>query len=437
MKQHEAGHGQMHASAAEFWGALKKGTGRAAILLQKDPYNTDLNAELLRACITDLTYDKQCEESRIPYLCELVQITGQADAYRDALENRLRAATCADPIGDTEQVFGILCRLAAGDSIHQAILRDFVLTTEDRALAMVGVPELVRLQGINALLACVRRFGPEYAEEPWLINSLTDTLEQCDDALTARTALQEARGGDAALDHLLRLAEVATSSSREPDTALDYAALKAELKRSDRKYFPYAWAKNASQEDIERAAEDLVAEADEAMVMAFLAIFRTRTFPGDPTRLFPLLDSANKRVARFTAIALARVSHPAVHSLALRFIAEGQFDLGARLLRSSHNEDDLVLFETLLDQLVSDEDAYHGVALSALYIVKDMAGKPEKAPAVLLHIYENGLCSLCRRSAVNQLATTNGIPDWIAEEGYYDAEPSIAQRFRPLRPQGG
>jgi len=40
----------MHVSKAGFGSALKRGMGRAAILLQKEPHDVDLNAELLRAC---------------------------------------------------------------------------------------------------------------------------------------------------------------------------------------------------------------------------------------------------------------------------------------------------------------------------------------------------------------------------------------------------
>jgi len=206
--------------------------------------------------------------------------------------------------------------------------------------------------------------------------------------------------------------------------------MKAEVERGARKHFPRAWIKDASQAEIERAAEDLVAEADEAKAMVYLAVFRQRAFPDDPTRLFPLLGSANRRLVHLAASTLARVSHPAIRSLALQLIAEGRPDIGTRLLRSSHGEGDLVLFRPLLDQFAPDETVYHSIGCSALDIIERLAEKPEEARAILLHLYENGPCSLCRATAVNQLAAAGGIPDWMAKEGRYDAEPSIAERFR-------
>ena len=232
----------------------------------------------------------------------------------------------------------------------------------------------------------------------------------------------------------MRLAEDWTKGAGEPEAVPEYAALRAEV--GARRRFPRAWIMGASREDIERAAQDLLAETDDARVLAYLAIFRPRPFPSDPTRLFPLLDSANGRVARSAASVLARISHPAIRSLAHRLIAEGRHDLGARLLRSSHGEGDLALLEALLDRLAADEVAYHGIGFSALDVVENMAEKPEEARAVLLHLYGNGPCSTCRWKAVDQLAAMGGIPDWMAEEGRYDAEPSIAERFRTPAPGG-
>lgn len=92
-------------------------------------------------------------------------------------------------------MFGILSRLTERGGSGEVFLRDFVLTTEDRALALAGAPELVRLQGLDALLACARRFGPEIAEEPWLIAEMAHVLEERDGGPAAKAVLLEGRRG--------------------------------------------------------------------------------------------------------------------------------------------------------------------------------------------------------------------------------------------------
>ena len=110
--------------------------------------------------------------------------------------------------------------------------------------------------------------------------------------------------------------------------------------------------------------------------------------------------------------------------------------MGTRLLRNSHSEGDLVVFRALLDQFASDDDAYHSIGLSALDVIKRVAERPKEAHTILLHLYENEPCSFCRGTAVKLLADADAVPDWMAREGCYDAEPSIAGRFRPPAMEG-
>ena len=419
---------QAQTLASELREALRRGTGRAAILLQKDPQNPELNAELLRACIENLVYDPQCEAIRVPYLCELIRITGQQDTYRDALESRLRTATPDDPIQDIEQIFGILAQFAAQSGNRGAVLSEFVLEAGPKAMAQAVAPDLIRLQGLGAFLACVRRFEPDEDWDWSLIGEMTHALEERDGTVPAQSALREARQADAELDRRIRLVEEKANAPREPEAVPTYDILKAEV--SGRRHFPRPWVMNASEQDLERAAEDLLAESAEGRVLAYLAIFRPRRFPGDPTRLFPLLGSTNRHIALSAASVLARISLPAIRNRAYQLIAEGHPDLGARLLRSSHGDGDVGLLTTLLEQ-APDDDNYHSIGYSALEAIEHMNNKPPEAAEMLLHIYKNGPCSNCRQRAVRQLATLNSVPDWMAAEGYYDAEPEIAEKFRP------
>ena len=354
------------------------------------------------------------------------------------MEVRLKAAKPADVRCNIAQVSGILCRLAAADGADQGLLRDFVLTTEDRKLAIACAWELVRLQGIDALLACLDRFRPEMAAEPWLVASMAHELEERDGASAAAGALEQARQADVEFDRLMGLAEAEMKSVQKPTAVVEYAVLKAKVEEGACKFFPRAWVIGASEMEIKRAAEDLLAEADETRAMAYLTAFRSRPFPGDPTRLFPLLRSANRRVAYRAADALAPISHPAIRSCGLQLIAQGLPGLGTRLLRSSYGDGDLVLVSTQLDRLAPDADAYHGVGLSALSLIKNIAEPPDEARAILLHLYESEPCSLCRGTAVDLLASMNSIPNWISKEGRYDAEPGIAERFaaRTLNDRG-
>jgi hypothetical protein len=332
-----------------------------------------------------------------------------------------------DSIQDIEQIFGILAQFAAQSGKGGAVLSEFVLEVGPKALAQAVAPDLIRLQGLGAFLACIRRFEPDEDWDWSLIGEMTHALEERDGIEPARSALREARQADAELDFRIRSVEEKAKPPREPETISTYETLKAEV--SARHHFPRTWIMSATEQDLERAAEDLLTETADGRLLAYLAIFRPRRFPGDPTRLFPLLGSDNRRVAFSAASVLARISALAIRDRAHQLIAEGHPDLGARLLRSSYGDEDIALFITLLEQ-AADEDCYHDIGYSALNVIEHMNEKPQETTTILLHLYANGLCSNCRQRAVTQLATLNSVPDWMATEGCYDAEPSIAERFR-------
>ncbi len=51
----------------QFQKEIKKGTGRAILLMRENP-EVDFSAEILRACYKNLDYDPQCSDSRGSYL---------------------------------------------------------------------------------------------------------------------------------------------------------------------------------------------------------------------------------------------------------------------------------------------------------------------------------------------------------------------------------
>lgn len=416
-------------AAAAFRALLSRGSGRAALLLQQDPANVELNAELLRACIENLTHDRELEESRATYLHRLIRMTGRATAYRTALEARLRAVDIEDVVVDFGQIFEVLSRLIADEGGDQDILRDFVLTTRDRSAAMAGAWELVRLQGLDALLACAHRFSDEIVQEPWLIGSLVRELEERDGEKAVAIVLEEARKADAEFDRLMSLHVAARTRPESGQKDLTYEMLKAEINQGTRSQFPLQWIRQATEVEIELAASDLLAEDDDEGLLAYLRIFSRRRFPRSPERLLPLLDRSNLTVAHRAAYVLGQIRDAQVRIRGLELIAEGRAALGLKLLHSSYEAEDLPRFRPALDSLQADANDLHWAAGGLIDMIETMADLPPEPHAILLHVYDVTPCSICRARVVDLLAERSVIPDWMAEEGRYDAESTIASRF--------
>ena len=97
--------------------------------------------------------------------------------------------------------------------------------------------------------------------------------------------------------------------------------------------------------------------------------------------------------------------------------AMDQVSLDAELTRNSQSGDYHILERLLESQM--DPDEYHALALGVRHFVE--AHPSQEAELGLLTLYENGLCSLCRRKVVKELITINRFPDWMRNECQYDA----------------
>lgn len=419
---------------AAFTSALKKGSGRAMTLFRADPGNQAFGVALMHACRVNLVYDKQCEEDRCHYLYRLIRSTGQVEYYRTELLNGLVASQAVDPLGKI-QIFGILCLMAADDgSFDRSILCDFLCRTDYDTIGCIY--GFVRLEGIDGLLLCVQHFSPALIgnldDGGWIFQSLVDELAEGDGADAAQAALQNARSTSAELNVLMSRADTAAAPPRQ-DTAgaLDYGTVKAQL--DPRHGFPRDWIAEASAADLLAAADDLMVAHDEQNILHYLLVFWRREFPRPPQDLFHFLGSANPRIVLSAARVSKRLNHPDVRALALQLMSEGrQPEIAIRLRRSSFQPGDLKIATALVETLDPDEDGWHGIGLAVLDVLRNADVPAQESQRILLLLYEQVPCSLCRGSVVDKLAAASGVPDWMAEECQFDVDPRTADLGRQI-----
>src|SRR5258708_35538847 len=136
----------------EFAGWLRKGLGRASVYLKTHDGKACSEA-LLHACTHNLAYDRQCEDSRTPYLLELIELSGDAQFYRNGI---LAALMSEDDDVDQGQTFELAASFAEkGDSeIKQSMYAAF----ERDGFGISAADEIVRLDGLPRLLFLARSF---------------------------------------------------------------------------------------------------------------------------------------------------------------------------------------------------------------------------------------------------------------------------------------
>jgi hypothetical protein len=266
----------MSPSVPAFGSALRKGLGRAMILLRQEPDSPALQAELMWACKANLLYDGQFEHYRAPYLHRLIRATGQEQHFWDELSQWVSEVGEDNDTTDTAQAFYILCLLAADDaSLDRGVLYNFVGRASYDMTGVGSTMAFIRLEGIPALLLYVRRFATEIADpdEAWSIASLVEALGEREGPEAAKAALEKARATCPELDRLLALDVDAIYA--ESTEKMDYAAAREALAAGAR-WLPRGWVRHATPEEFAQAARDLLAEHDVRKLRAYLHLFRLR-----------------------------------------------------------------------------------------------------------------------------------------------------------------
>lgn len=411
----------------DFRSSLKQGTGRAMLILRRDPHDPDLQAALLAACRTNLVFDPQCEPARAPYLRRLILAAGQVEAVRRDLAALLAAEPPPGATEDLVQAYELLCLLADdAPGFDRWILWDFSGRTDRAAAPAACLAALVRLEGLPAFLEAVARFRGDGSI--WLsdFEQLREALRERDGPVSADAALADARSRSPDLDRILSDLDAQGDRALEPTEAEDYAAIRRRLLAGAVR-FPARWWARATPADLAVAAADLLAETDDERRLPYLRLFARTDFPLPPEPLLPLLASTHRQVRYQAARMLARLDHSAVRRLALDALGDPttEWHLGLMLLAASATDADAPLFGPLIDASPDDEELHRRCG-DILRIVERGRLSAEAASPWLVRIYEETPCSNCRGDAVRLLARYDRLPSWLVAECVFDVDEATA-----------
>jgi hypothetical protein len=409
--------------------SIRKGLGRAIVSLQgrdTEPYRD----AILKAVTHDLRYDRQFERLRSRYALDLMRASGEESTYRDAV-----LAALANPAeGQSEDLMvEIACLLAEeGDAeARRAVYAAFERHQADDSF--VGVEEIIRLDGVPGLVRTVPvLMSVDWKENAWVLSMIIqDVLEARLGKEEAWRALEQAANGDervaAALEHVRahrqeREVSQTNTGARQRRPATTYEDLETLLNgdASKRRYGCRHWGRNASDENLQRAAHALANESNPARRLGLVWVFVARPFPLDPSPLIALADSDDWDTSHAALLALEKVRHPDVRAYALRAIRDPRRASSAvDMLTLNFEEGDHALITWLAEQPETDEDEEHGRGLGMRRFVRE-----HESPAtarILTLTYDKAACSACREWLVEDLMQRDALPDAIRDECRWDA----------------
>jgi hypothetical protein len=402
--------------------------GRAVIRLREAGGGATFREAVLRACLRDDRYDRQCEEGRERFRFDVMAATGEPEFYRRWL---LRATTPGRLRGnDGEQLVALLRVFAEGGDAEARARLYTIFAVNAVTERPDGATDIVELDGLAALLFVMPRLVID-ADDPCFARYLIGIAIERDGEAAAWAALAAVADADLVVARLLALVQADEQRERagqgrdaaDTGVASDYPAIRARLRAGERaaRRHLWCWARGATAAELVPVAHDLLAEDDLQRRNAYLWIFQHRPFPLDHTPLLALAREPSRRTAAPVISVLAKIEHNKVRALALELLAAGRGD-GARLLAANYQAGDYALVERLL-LTWTDREELHDLGFG----LHDMVESHPQLDAhdALRALYEQGPCSMCRRHTIALLAELGPLPAWLVEEYRWDADHEV------------
>jgi hypothetical protein len=414
----------------QFAGYLFQGLGRPYLHLRQH-HAAPYREQLLHACLYNPVYDSQCAESRATYLHEIIELTDDPAWYTQRLLEGLAARDDEMDIGqllDFALIFA--CR---GNSLARRLMYEHCAESV-AAGEPVLASRLIDLDGFEGFLYLVEQLGQLAAtdETVWDDDYLLRHLEEQLGAENARSKLEEVRAVYPNVRQYLDIVE--QSHTRLKQSELSRAALvnqryeqiKPYLLKSDRKASKVPlvrWGRQASDGDLQQAAQDLLTRTDAAQLRTYLTIFRQRPFPLGWRALLPLVWHENERVARWTIQQLGHFRDDDLRQLGFELIGRDYHTSDAvELFAENYLDGDEQFFAALLER-TTDRDDLHAIGLSVSEVFERNPRK--NAASLFLDLYERGPCSICREHFVERLIEIQQVPEWMIAECHHDSNDGI------------
>lgn len=434
-------------SREAFASAIKHGRGRAVLHVRQ--FGLEGVADIvLAACLENLSYDRQCESGRAPWIFDLFKDAPEYPLFSAAI---VAALAVENEDNDLEQI----CELAAlmgrqGDNAAARALRTFVLGQSFNADDdQYGDHALVFLDGVDAAIEMARRYGALLRSAPdEYVPSLRTLTEGLDIQAVVEAKLRQLTD----TDHAIRTyweKEQGDASPQRDRTPQEWEAYKQEARRELplEKILANASAKLdnfpgefrrfglfATQADLDTVLQHLITEVDEEVCQRLLWVFRKAPLPELHAKIWALAESRNDDVRAAALLALAQSSDPRIGDLGRKKLQSPMFSKNDseffELFIKNYQPGDEGLMMAALNRLDLDDDVAHDFGYSIRNICEE-----NNSPAfaeLLCWLYETNPCTLCRHSAVQSLIEIGNPSSEIMAECLHDADEEtrkLAQEY--------
>jgi hypothetical protein len=407
----------------KFKSAVKRGTGEAHFLIRDNP-KVNFSNYIIKAALTNLSYDAQSEGSRANYIFELIELSNQKKKIRKAILNGLAAEKhdtwALDQLYDLTALFA-----KQGDKEAKKAIYKRYSKKKTEGSEWLGETAIIDLDGLKGLKYIAKNKGkiiekyPETRDDSRLIDSFNEINPTINAYEELKNASKTNRLISAYLSAINKNKDELKKTQRPP---LTYKIIKDRINNNATFVVPSLWIKELANEDIIKLANDFLKENNRLKLEKYLQVFGKVKYPYNYAPLLTLAKSKvkkNDRLVEFAVEALKYFSGDDIRLFAIEKLEKVKIPhqyLGLLVANYKNGDGDLL---TRIVERCKNEHDIHALVDGFVDIYQANATTECKKP--LEAIYDKLTCGIHRNDIIKILIANNVLSTQLKKEIQFDS----------------
>lgn len=410
-----------------FKNAIKRGTGETHLLMKANP-NIDFSSDIIKAALTNLSYDNQSEGSRADYVFELIELSNQKEKIRQvilkALSTERQDTWALDQLFDLAAKFAIQGDKEAKKAIYKRYYKKTIQGSEG-----VGQDAIIEIDGLEGLKHIAETKGKVISKDPeeWEDSWTVDYFQEQNPTIKVYNELEKAsKSNEYIKTYLDTIKKHKAKFQKRERPKYNYQIVTEKINSKVIVPLPPAGAKELSKTDIKKLADDFLKETDRLKLEKYMRVFDRVKFPYDYQPLLELAKGKNKkddRLVEYATGALKYFSGADIREFAIEKLKKVKIPSDYMdLLVSNYKKGDFKLLTEIVARCKNEHDIH---SLVYGYINIYQANKTKECKEPLEAIYDKLTCGIHRADIIKILIDNDVLSNRLKSEIKFDSNDEI------------